>query len=108
VSGATKLCERGGLPALQPQQEEVPGRLTDAGTQAFASALAAAEPADRPTLECLRLDGQLAIGTATAAALATAPFRQVSQLSLTYGGALQLDCVEAPLSAQRTASVSGT
>ena len=70
------------------------GCLTDAGTQAFASTLAAADPADRPTLEHLCLDGQLAIGAATAAALATAPFRQVSQLSLNYGGALQLGHAE--------------
>jgi hypothetical protein len=96
------MCERGGLPPLQPQRADKPGRLTDAGTQAFACALEAAEPADRPTLEYLALDGQLAIGAATAAALATAPFRQVSQLSLSYGGALQCDHAEAPLSAERS------
>ena len=83
-----QMIDRGGLAPLQPQQKDDPGRLTDAGTQAFACALAAAEPADRPTLECLCLDGQPAIGAATAAALATAPFQHVSQLSLNHGGAL--------------------
>lgn len=97
-----QMGECGGLPPLQPQQEDDPGRLTDAGTQAFACALEAAEPADRPTLEYLALDGQLAIGAATAAALATAPFRRVSQLSLNYGGALQRDHAGAPLSAERS------
>jgi hypothetical protein len=67
-------------------RKEDPGSLTDAGTQAFASILAAAKPADRPTLEHLRLDSQPAIGAGTAAALTTAPFRHVSRLSLTYGG----------------------
>jgi hypothetical protein len=92
-----QICECGGLPPPQPLQEDDPRRLTDVGTQAFACALAAAKPADRPTLEYLRLDGQLAVGAATAAALATAPFRHVSQLSLMYGGALQPNCTEAPL-----------
>ena len=86
------------LPLLQDPLED-PGRLTDADTQAFASILAAAKPADRPTLEHLRLDSQPAIGAGTAAALATAPFRHVSQLSLTRGGALQLDLARAPVSA---------
>ena len=98
-----QLIDHGGLPPLQPQQEDDPGRLTDAGTRAFACVLAAADPADRPTLEHLCLDGQLAIGAATAAALATAPFRQVSRLSLNYGGALQPGHAEASaLSAQRS------
>jgi hypothetical protein len=79
--------------------QDDPRRLTDAGTQAFASMLAAAKPANRPTLEHLSVDSQDAIGAGTAAALATAPFRHVSQLSLTHGGALQLDHAEAPLSA---------
>lgn len=69
---------------LLPLQED-PRCLTDAGTQAFACALAAAKPADRPTLEHLCLHGHAAIGAGTAAALATAPFRRVSQLLLSDG-----------------------
>jgi hypothetical protein len=71
--------------------QEDPGCLTDAGTWAFASALAAAEPAERPTLECLCLGGHPATGAGTAAALATAPFRHISHLLLIRMGALQLD-----------------
>ena len=77
-----------------PFLQEHPRCLTDAGMQAFASTLAAAKPADRPTLEHLCLELQPAIGTSTAAALATAPFQHVSRLLLRWGGALQLDLQE--------------
>lgn len=103
-----QICVNGGLPPPQPLQEDDPRRLTDAGTQAFACALAAAKPFDRPTLEYLRLDGQLAVGAATAAALSTAPFRQVSQLSLMYGGAQQLVGLRRSASVHSELSVSGT
>lgn len=61
---------------------------------AFAGALAAAKAADRPTLERLYLKDHPAIGAASAAALATAPFRRVRHLVLSYGGAQQLDPAE--------------
>jgi hypothetical protein len=86
---------------MVPLQED-PGCLTDAGTRAFACTLAAAEPAERPTLECLCLGGHPTTGAGTAAALATAPFRHISQLLLIKMGALQLDRAEAPLSIDRS------
>ena len=89
---ASMRSHGGELPLLQ----EDPGCLTDAGTQAFASTLAAAKPADHPTLEHLNLDFQPAIGADTAAALATAPFQRVSQLSLVHTGVLQVVSAERP------------
>lgn len=77
-------CVCGGLLPLQEERS----RLTDAGTRAFAGALAAAEPAERPTLEHLCLNCHPAISAGTAAALTTAPFRHVSKLRLMFGGAL--------------------
>jgi hypothetical protein len=83
---------RAATPAGGPR---VPGRCRHSGIRMRA---AAAEPANGPTLEDLCLSGHPAIGAGTAAALATAPFRHVSQLSLTRAGALQLDVARAHLS----------
>lgn len=85
-----------GAPAVQEQElsEELnlhisSNCLTDVGTTALLHALAAADPADRPTLEHLHLNRHPGIGVGTAVALAAAPLHSLSKLSMTRGGAQQ-------------------
>jgi hypothetical protein len=94
-------CSHYSCDRWQADPQHDPGRLTDAGIMAFACALAAAEPPDRPTLERLYLKDHPLIGAAAAAALTTAPFQRIRQLVLRYGGAQQLDpAEEAPMLTQ--------
>ena len=80
-----------GYAALQKGDDRVErNRLTDSGTGALAHALAAADPAKRPTLERLHLNRHPGIGCATAAALAATSLQSLSKLSMSHGGTLQL------------------
>jgi hypothetical protein len=87
-----------GCAALQKGDDKVErNHLTDSGTGALACTLAAADSAERPTLERLHLNRHPGIGCATAAALAAAPLQSLSKLSMSHGGALHLHAANGSL-----------